>query len=195
MVRCLLVTFGLMLVSRPTLAADAEPAPARPQAIGFQLDLFPTVVSAVNGKVGYAPQVWWGIHPVRLRLVGAHLEPPDALAFADEGFENPTTTALAAIIDYMFGERFEGLWACAGFELWLRTIEHQDVPGQADWSSVIGTVGAGYIWRFAGNFYLDPWLGAHWTLNPETVHLGPYSYDPTPIIANASVKVGVFADL
>src|SRR5438477_5429214 len=84
-------------------AAGAERPPSRaerPMALGVQLDLFPTVVSAVNGKEGYAPQLWLGIAPIRLRLVGAHLEPPDAFAFADEGFVHPTTTVFATIIDY-----------------------------------------------------------------------------------------------
>jgi hypothetical protein len=31
----------------------------------------------------------------------------------------------------------------------------------------IMTLGGGYIWRFADRFYVDPWAGAHWTLNPE----------------------------
>jgi hypothetical protein len=50
-------------------------------------------------------------------------------------------------------------------------------------------------WRFAGNFFLDPWLGVHATLNPESVPVGPYEYKPPPIVANGSVKVGVFLEL
>jgi hypothetical protein len=52
-----------------------------------------------------------------------------------------------------------------------------------------------YIWRFADRFYVDPWAGLHWTLNPETVNVGRYDYEPFPLAANASVKVGVFMDL
>jgi len=167
----------------------------RPLAVGFQLDLFPTLVSAINGEAGYAPQVWLGIDHVRVRFVGAHMEPPDALAFADEGFENPTTTALAFILDYTFGDHFDGFWVCAGFETWQQTIEHEAVPERAAWTSVIGTTGGGYIWRFYGNFYVDPWAGVHWTMNPQQIDLGPYQYDPPAVVANASVKVGVFADL
>ena len=60
---------------------------------------------------------------------------------------------------------------------------------------MIGTTGGGYIWRFYENFFVDPWLGVHWTMNPERVELGPHHYDPPPVVANASVKVGVFVDL
>jgi hypothetical protein len=59
-------------------------------AIGFNIDLLPTALSAVNGKLGYAPQVWLGIGHARVRFVGAHLEPPDAFAFAPQGFRNPS---------------------------------------------------------------------------------------------------------
>jgi len=165
-------------------------------AIGVQLDLFPTVISAINGSLGYAPQVWLGIGHARLRLIGAHLEPPDALAFADDGFENPTTTSFAVTIDYTFGAHFDGFWLGGGFELWQRTIEHRDVPGTTTgWTSTVATFGGGYIWRFAGNFFLDPWAALHATLNPESVFVGSYEYDPAPIVASASVKVGWFADL
>jgi hypothetical protein len=164
-------------------------------ALGFNVDLFPTVISAVNGKLGYAPQVWIGIDRVRVRFVGAHLEAPDAFAFADEGFENPTTTAFAAIIDYTFGPHFDGPWIGSGFEIWQQSIEHDGVAGTARWASTVFTIGGGYIWRFAGNFFLDPWLAAHATLNPQTIALGPFEYEPFPLIADASIKVGWFVDL
>jgi hypothetical protein len=163
-------------------------------ALGVHLDLFPTVVSAVNGKVGYAPQVWLGIGKVRIRFVGAYLQPPDSFAFAS-GFKNPTTTALAVVFDYTFGSHFDGFWLGPGFELWQRSIQHEDEPGTARWTNLIATLGFGYIWRFSGNFYLDPWVGVHWTMNPYPVHLGTATYDPFPLMANASVKIGWFKDL
>ncbi|MFN7951309.1 MAG: sigma 54-interacting transcriptional regulator [bacterium] len=55
----------------------------RPLAVGVQLDLFPTIVSAANGKLGHAADL--DRHQcLRLRLIGAHLEPPDAFAFDDD---------------------------------------------------------------------------------------------------------------
>jgi hypothetical protein len=193
---CALGTLCLLLVG-VSARADTEAPGAKPRAmaLGFQLDLFPTVISAINGELGYAPQVWLGIDHARLRVIGAHLEPPDALAFADAGFENPTTTVFVVSIDYTFGGHFDGWWLGGGFEVWQRTIEHVGVEGKAAWSSTIATFGGGYIWRFAGNFFLDPWLGVHATLNPESVQAGPYEYAPPAVVANASVKIGVFVDL
>jgi hypothetical protein len=179
-------------VAWPGLAAAQS---ERPMALGFNVDLFPTVISAVNGKFGIAPQIWVGLEPVRLRLVGAHLEPPDALAFADSGFRHPTTTAFAAIVDYTTGPHFDGFWIGSGFEIWQQSIEHDGVVGTARWTSTVFTVGGGYIWRVWGNFFLDPWLAVHATMNPQTIELGAFSYKPSPVLADASLKVGWFADL
>src|ERR1041385_2702238 len=121
---------ALMVLWSRVSATETEHAPcaecARRMALGFNVDLFPTVISAVNGKLGYAPQVWIGIDRVRVRFVGAHLEAPDAFAFADEGFENPTTTAFAAIIDYTFGPHFDGPWIGSGFEIWQQSIRSEE---------------------------------------------------------------------
>ena len=164
-------------------------------ALGFNLDLLPTVLSAANGKLGYAPQVWLGIGRARIRFVGSHLEPPDVFAFAPAGFHRPTTTAFAAIIDYTFGPRFDGGWLGSGFEVWENTIQHDGVSGTATWLSTVFTVGGGYIWRFAGDFFLDPWVGGHMIFNPQTVSLGAYSYDPFPVQGEVSLKVGWFAPI
>jgi hypothetical protein len=160
-------------------------------AVGAQFDLFPTLVSAVNGKAGYAPQVWAGIAPVRIRFVGAHLSPPDAFTF-DDRVDNPSLTVLAATIDYTFGQHFDGPWLGAGVESWIQRASAVDGSGTAEWSTQVFTIGAGYIWRFAGNFYLDPWLGVHGMLNSHTIQVGRVDYSPTPVQASASVKVGWF---
>jgi hypothetical protein len=164
-------------------------------AFGFNLDLLPTVLSAANGKIGYAPQVWLGIDGVRVRLVGSHLEPPDMFAFAQAGFHHPTTTAFASVLDYTFGPRFDGWWLGAGFEVWQSSIEHDGVAGTTYWTSVVMTAGGGYIWRFAGDLFLDPWVGAHVVLNPRTVWVGPFDYKPFPLQGEVSLKVGWFVPI
>lgn len=206
------VTFWCVCLAQPDVASAqsvAKVSPRRPVPVpqhlrqvdvpprfglGFQLDLFPTVVSAVNGRVGYAPQLWFGVNHARLRLVGAHLEPPDALAFADAGFERPTTTAFAATLDYTFGDHFDGPWVGAGFENWQQTLRHEAVSDELRWSTLVGTVGGGYIFLFGEHFYVDPWLGVHVAFNPSQQRLGTYTYDPPRVLANASVKIGVMWD-
>jgi hypothetical protein len=164
-------------------------------ALGFNLDLLPTVLSTANGKPGYAPQVWLGIGHARIRFVGAHLEPPDAFAFAPSGFRRPTTTVFASIIDYTFGPRFDKAWIGSGVEVWQSSIQHDGVAGVARWTSTVFTVGGGYIWRFAGDFFLDPWVGVHGVLNPRTVSLGGFDYKPFPLQGELSLKVGWFVSL
>ncbi len=190
------VTIACGAIAIPSAARADESCERCPRlAVGFNLDLLPTVLSAANGKLGYAPQVWLGIGHVRLRFVGAHLEPPDAFAFAAKGFHHPTTTAFAAVIDYTFGPRFDGAWVGSGFEVWESTIEHDDVPGAARWTSTVFTVGGGYIWRFAGDFFLDPWVGAHAVLNPQTVPVGAFDYKAFPLQGELSLKIGWFTPL
>lgn len=166
-----------------------------PMALGLNLDVLPSALSAANGKIGYAPQVWLGIRHVRLRFVTAHLEPPDAFAFAPTGFHRPTTTVFATIVDYVFGAHFTGPWIGSGFELWHNGIDHDAVPGNARWNSTLFTVGGGYIWRFAGNLFLDPWAAGHMVLDPQTVSLGPFSYKPFPLQGEVSVKIGWFLSM
>jgi len=191
------LTAGLLgaLAASPASADEPTRDGRRPMALGVNLDLFPTVASAINGELGYAPQIWVGLDHVRLRFVGAHVEPPDALAFAPDGFRDPTTTVFAAIVDYTFGDHFDGPWLGSGFELWDSTIAHDGVDGTAHWTSTVFTIGGGYIWRFAGNFFVDPWLAAHAVLDPEAVELGGFDYEPAPILAEASLKLGWFLPL
>jgi hypothetical protein len=181
--------------ARPACADSPPPDARRALALGFNLDLLPTVLSAANGKLGYAPQIWVGIDRVRIRFVGSHLEPPDAFAFAPKGFREPTTTAFASIVDYTFGPRFDRWWVGSGFEVWEQTIKHDDVTGKSSWTSIVFTVGAGYIWRFAGDFFIDPWVGAHAVLNPQTVSSGAFDYKPFPLQGEASLKLGWFTSL
>jgi hypothetical protein len=181
-----------LLVCPRTILADESHDPPTPHALGFNIDLLPTALSAANGKLGYAPQVWLGVGHARIRFVGAHLEPPKAFAFAPNGFRNPTVTVFASIIDYTFGSRFDGWWLGSGFEVWQSSIEHDAVVGTARWNSTVFTVGGGYIWRVRGDFFLDAWAGAHVVLNPQAVTLGAFQYDPFPLQAEASMKVGWF---
>jgi hypothetical protein len=178
----------------PSSARAHDPGERRKLALGVQLDLFPTVISAVNGRFGGAPQIWVGIDHVRVRFVGAHLEPPDSFAFQD-GFIHPTTTAFATLVDYTFGEHFDRWWIGAGFEQWTQTIGHEGVQGDKQWVRTVATVGGGYIFRFAHNVFIDPWLGLHMTLNPSPVMVDTYEYNPPIVVPSASVKVGWFADL
>jgi hypothetical protein len=198
-----LLAAGLMLAA----SSLALPQPARADAgtaansgkcgrlgFGFQLDLLPTVLSAASGKLGYAPQVWLGIGHVRMRLVGAHMHLPDAFAFAP-GWKRPSLSVLVVVFDYTFGDHFDGFWIGPGFEIWQRSIERDDTPGTARFSSLVATIGAGYTIRVGEHFFVDPWVAVHAVMNPYPVQLGEHRYEPFPLLAEASVKVGWSTDL
>jgi hypothetical protein len=189
---CVAIGVGALLACPQAAFADESRESPTPLALGFNIDLLPTAISAANSKLGYAPQVWLGIGHARIRFVGAHLEPPKAVAFAPNGFHNPTVTVFASIIDYTFGSHFDGWWVGSGFEVWQSSIEHDAAPGTARWNSTVFTLGGGHIWRSRQNFFLDAWAGAHAILNPQTVSLGDFQYDPFPLQAEASVKLGRF---
>jgi hypothetical protein len=152
---CVVIGACALLVCPQSILADELHESPMPLALGFNIDLLPTALSAANGKLGYAPQVWFGIGHARVRFVGAHLEPPKALAFAPNGFRHPTITVFASIIDYTFGPHFDGWWIGSGFEVWQSSIEHDAAPGTARWNSTVFTVGGGHIWQVGENFYLD----------------------------------------
>ncbi len=88
--------------------------------------------SAANGKLGYA-LVWLGVGHARIRFVSAHLEVPDAFAFAPKGFRDPTTTAFATIIDFTFGAHFDGFWVGSG-----GAFDYKPFPLQAEVSMKSG---------------------------------------------------------
>ncbi len=178
-----------------SLAAPKASFGERALALGFTLDLLPTVLSATDSRFGMSGQVWVGIDAVRLRLVGARMHMPDWLA-ANNGFRNQRTTVAAGIVDYCFGKHFDEWWIGTGFELWLNEVDHRDAAGRtADWENIVWTVGGGYIWRFWNNLYIEPWAAAHVMLNRPEIALAGKTYDVFPVTGEVSLKIGWFLDL
>ena len=66
---------------------------------------------------------------------------------------------------------------------------------RSDWRSIVWTVGGGYIWRFAGNFYLDPWIAVHVPLTNRSVDVGDATFDSFPVQPEVSMKFGYFVEL
>ena len=194
------------LASAPALAesrSDASAAPASPapprRALGFTIDLLPILLSASVGEVGLSGQIWFGFDHIRLRLVGARMALPDWVG-AQDGFEDQELISTAAVIDYVFGDHFDGWWVGAGFEYWHSSIGHEDVPGRrVAWDAGVATVGGGYIWRALFNddvsFYVEPWAAAHLRVTPASPELDGRAYTPSRVNGEVSLKIGVFFDL
>lgn len=151
-------------------------------------------MSAATEHFGMAGQTWVGIDHVMLRLVVAHMHMPDALNGGGK-FTGQETTAAALIVDYAFGEHFDGWWIGTGVELWDSNIGLKTTRERVQWNNVVWTLGGGYIWRIVDNFYVNPWVAAHvFVSNPE-IRIGREKRKPFPITGEASLKIGYFFDL
>jgi hypothetical protein len=182
---------GLGVVAPATARAD-EPA-AGGDAIGVTIDLLPIVLSAAHGEAGGSLQLWYGHRHVRGRLVAAHIAFPDA--FASDGFRDKTTDVGAAIVDYLFGDRFDGWWIGAGGEYWANRMINASNGEAGRWSNLVATAGGGYIWRVYRTFYVEPWGAAHLLVSGTHTTIGGADHDDQRVTAEVSLKLGVFFDL
>jgi hypothetical protein len=170
----------------------AQPQP--PRAIGFNIDLLPTALSASCGTVGGAGQIWYGQDHLRFRAVGAHFRLPNSL-IAQDHFRKQETTAIACICDYVTGKNFDGVWIGSGVEVWLNKIGYENTRETATWTNAVFTVGGGYIWKVYRNFYLDPWAAGHLLLNKKDVHLANDTFKPALMSGEVSLKIGWYFNL
>lgn len=158
------------------------------RAIGFQADLFPTAVSIAENKPGYALQAWTGSDKTRIRLIAAHLYMPESLI--TDGFTGYEINAAAFVIDYVSGSDFSGFWIGPGIELWNSSVKHKSSGQSAHWTDTILTIGCGYIWKFYGNFYIDPWAGIHIRTNNNKITVAGDEFKREKVSFNASLKIG-----
>jgi hypothetical protein len=108
-----------------------------------------------------------------------------------DGFENAELDVYAVIVDYFFQDGFRGFWVGAGAEYWQNSVENELDGGTAEWDNTIATIGGGYVWKFAGNFYLNPWGAGHLVVGgPTSVEAGGATYSTNRFIPEASIKLG-----
>lgn len=187
----MLCAVACLAASGPAGPADAPKGPADPVAIGLEVDILPTVLSAIDGRLGGGGNLWVGTERVRFRAVGSRIDfPPGFLT--PSGFENRQLTVAAGIVDWFFLPRFEGPWLGAGFERWWNTIGSPSGPATASWNSWVFTLGGGFVWKFWGNLYLNPWAAGHLLLSRPEVTLEGTTWTPASLSAEVSVKVGWF---
>ena len=156
---------------------------ASPTTAGFELDVLPYVSG------GYYVSGWIGHDRFRVRPVVTKTTLPDFAV--QDGFKNADLDVYAVIVDYFPRAGFCGLWVGAGVEFWKNAIENGSNGGTAEWDNTVATIGAGYVWRFAGNFYLNPWAAAHVVVGgPTSVNAGGATYSPRRFTPEVSVKLG-----
>jgi len=180
---------ALTLASRAA-ADDAGTAPdAGRLALGLEIDLLPTVVSAAAGEVGAGGNVWVGRDRLRLRMVGARMVFPDGFQ-TPAGFQGRELIVAAGIVDVFLLPRFAGPWIGAGLEHWWNRIGSTAGPDTAEWRSYVLTAGAGWSWKFWGDLYLNPWAAGHVLLSRPTVTLDGNTWKPAAVAWEVSLKLG-----
>ena len=186
----LVLVFVTVLATSSACFADEQ----RRTALGFTFDFLPTALSASTGNIGYSYQTWIGVDHLRGRLVGAQIYMPDALASTSH-FNHSSMTVAAGIIDYVFGDHFDGAWIGSGVELWQNRIRIKDDGKSQYWLNQVLTLGGGYIFRVAGNLYVEPWGAVHCIMNNRTISSASGSYTPQRFSAEVSLKAGYFFDM
>lgn len=168
--------------------APAAALASAPDAVGAELDLLPTVMSAIDGEPGGALQLWvrWGRD--RLRLVGADLHYPDALTAAP--FGDRQNTAVALIYDRFIQADGVGPWIAVGAEYWWSSIGLRDGAERGYWQGPVATAGAGWIFPLWRGLYVNPWGAVHVPLKNAAVAVGAERYQPQPLEGEVSVKLG-----
>ncbi len=157
-------------------------------AIGYAVDLLPTVLSATEGKPGYSFQVWSGYDHIKMRLVAAHIYMPGSQY--DNNFENYEVNVTAFILDWFPYGSLEGFWFGTGTEFWNSRVEHKASGAETAWTDNILTAGIGYVWKFTDNVYIDPFAAVHYRMNDGKVRAGGEEFARKRVSASASVKIG-----
>lgn len=178
-----LAAVTLALVAFPARAADL-----RLDAVGLEVDLLPTISSATAGEAGGALQAWVGASRNRLRLVGAHLHYPNA--FVSKPFADRGAAVVAVLYDRFFRDDYTGPWIAVGAEYWWSRIGLTSASDRGSWSTLVATVGAGWVFPIWRGLYLNPWAAGHAPLDTSRVTVGAERYRPRAFEFEASLKVG-----
>lgn len=159
------------------------------QTVGVAIDLLPPVLSASTGNFGYSAQLWYGYKKFRVRGVIAGFQMPNKLMGNDD-FKDLKITATALIFDCFKNNNFEGWWLGVGLEMWDNTISSRMDNERYDFKDYVATAGSGYIIKLNKNFYIEPWVAAHYVMNNDKVLTGAAEYKTKKFQGEVSLKLG-----
>jgi hypothetical protein len=174
---------GLMTVTGGLRAQDASASQARRTTVGVEIDALPYILS------GYYGSVWVGRDQWRARAVVSRSTLPSFVV--QDGFEDHRIDVVAALVDHFFKPDFRGFWVGGGAEYWQNDVRSKTSGQSASWDNVAATLGGGYVWKFYGNFYLNPWGAGHLIVGGDTkVPVGAETFEPSRFTGEVSLKVG-----
>lgn len=183
-----LLLAAALLAALPARGAPDPLADPRRDIVGAELDLLPVAISAADGEVGGALQLWAGQGRARVRLVTAILHFPDSLT--DAPFRDRDLTVLALIYDRFFRDGFRGPWIGGGLEVWWTDIGTELGPERAERTNPVATLGAGWVFPVWRGLYLNPWAAGHVQLGNPEIELRGERFRPPRVQAEASLKIG-----
>lgn len=180
---------AILIITLPLFRAFPEDMNRKKDAaIGYSIDLLPTVLSAFEKKPGYSLQVWAGYDHMKIRFVSAHLYQPQGMI--DDSFEDYQLNVAAFLIDWFPSGNLSGFWFGTGTELWNCGIRHGASGTNTFWTDNIITAGIGYVWQINDMLYIDPFAAVHYRMNDEKVSCGGMEFKRSRLSASASVKIG-----
>jgi len=187
--KAILLLAAALSAAAPARGASADPLtdPLR-NIVGAEMDLLPVAISAADGEVGGALQLWAGRGRNRVRLVTAILHFPDSLT--DAPFRDRDLTVMALIYDRFFRDGFRGPWIGGGAEVWWTDVGTELGPERAERVNPVATVGAGWVFPVWRGLYLNPWAAGHLLLGNREIELQGERYRPRRIEGEVSLKIG-----
>jgi hypothetical protein len=171
-----------------------EQAQKHAMALGVNIDIFPTIVSAASRSFGLGIQPWFGINHFRIRFDVAHIRMPDTITGKNYFYKyNCNSFALAA--EYTFGNNFDGFIIGAGIGIWQHAISHKHFNERGHRTVPFFAIEGGYIWKFYQNLYLEPCIALDIILGQKTITLYGFTYTTLPVAGEITVKFGIYLDL
>ncbi len=180
------VFFGMsaMAQNADSTAVKTEPFKiSDSQTFGIELDMVPYFTG------GYHVSLWYGKDHLRYR--GVYSFTNVSVWATPNGFKDHQLWKVAFEVDYFFKENFEGWWIDAGYQYWNSQIQDEEATQKLFYTNNVMTFGAGYVWKFASNFYLNPGASANILItNLGPFQLGGKTYTPSIITPEISLKLG-----
>ena len=152
--------------------------------IGFEIDALPYLTG------GYYGSVWLGLNQPRIRLRPVIAQASVPAFMLEDEIEANTLLVYAFVADYFFKPDYKGFWVGTGMEFWDGEVENIS-SDTAAYEQLVFTVGGGYVWKFWGNLYFNPWVAGHLRVSGDSeVLVGNYLFEPPVFTPEASLKIG-----
>jgi hypothetical protein len=72
------------------------------------------------------------------------------------GFKDNKIMVGAVMVDYCFQPNWNKFFISTGVEYLSENLAHEQATSTSNYNCMLWTAGAGFVWKFAKNFYLAP---------------------------------------